>query len=802
MGRWLAASGIAVAGTWAEGAAVLRGVDAAGGLELRAEEPWRFEKLRVVAAGEERAAGELVFRPELKRDGAGRWSGRVDKLRWAEAAGRGVEGALEGTWNEADGAYSGAVDLRAALPAGDPGPVEAGPLTVTLKAKAGSVAPKVGQVEELALVVSGADGELASLRSAGAWLYVRRPNGELLANSAGAWVLKTAALPLAWAGPYLPPGLEVAGDLQAFEGLLTTTLGVYQMRPLRLLSVRGLTVKQDGDILVNEADCSFYPGLDFRVAHALRPEFALAWDASAHATDGTVETRGRRALQFELAGGAVGDLEVALPKTIDVVLRGDVAALRALSPVAAARLPAAGRFVARADGDMLGTEPMRMWARVEDVPAPGGARMLAPLEAEARGKVDGRARVANFDVALRMGEGAAAGDLAFAVKFAPGEGTLRIDSTLRGRRWDLTETQAWAKALNGVEAPTAAAEEAAADAGAAPRVATSIGGPVWGPLRGSFELELGELLLAPYRVEKLRGRAELDERALTVTGLGGEMFSGRLSGDLVLRHEPGAEGGDHALKADFSIQQFDTARVVQEVFPNEFGMLDAKVDLRAAVKGRGFRLWDLTERAEADFTVEGKGVARLTHPDARTASTLLVMGGVFTLSPELRALGRLLRKFAEMPVDDLRIEGGRSADGALHLSRVRLDSPQARLEGTGEVAAAEGVALPARPLRLRLGLRARDETGLILGRMRLLEKGADAEGYRRVAGAVEVRGEAGRPDASELYDLLARGAAGSRGTWGLIMRRVQREVERQQAKEAREAGATKPKQPEEAEKQT
>jgi hypothetical protein len=44
-----------------------------------------------------------------------------------------------------------------------------------------------------------------------------------------------------------------------------------------------------------------------------------------------------------------------------------------------------------------------------------------------------------------------------------------------------------------------------------------------------------------------------------------------------------------------------------------------------------------------------------------------------------------------------------------------------------------------------------------------------------------VKGEVGRPDASPLYDLLAKGVLGSRGTWGLIMRKVQQEVEKQRA---------------------
>ncbi|MCU0792501.1 MAG: hypothetical protein MUE42_06555, partial [Opitutaceae bacterium] len=94
---------------------------------------------------------------------------------------------------------------------------------------------------------------------------------------------------------------------------------------------------------------------------------------------------------------------------------------------------------------------------------------------------------------------------------------------------------------------------------------------------------------------------------------------------------------------------------------------------------------------------------------------------------------------------------------------------------------------PARDLLLTLGLSARDETGVILGRMRLLEKKEDADGFRRLTQSVAVKGQAGRPDAGELYDLFARGVAGSRGTWGLIMRKVQREVEKQQALAAKTA---------------
>lgn len=804
LSRW--AGGKVLAGRWARGAGLVKATDAAGGLGFQAEDSWRFEDLRVAKAGaKDRAgpvlfAGDIALRPEVARSGAGLWSGRVAELRVAETSGRVISGEVEGIWNESDGDHGGRVELRAELPAGSLAPEVIGPLAVELKARAAMAAPKVGQIDGLALVVARAETneELASVRSdGGGWLYVRRAGGEVVLNSLGPWRLKVAAMPLAWAKECLPPELELSGDLQPFECMLLAEIGKYKVRPTKPLEVRNLTVNRGGEELLREARVAFYPGLDLRVVHTFKPEFQIVWEGEVHATDGLIEGSAGRAFEWELATGFVGSPETTLPKTIDLVARGDFAAWRGVAPTLAAQLPTEGKFATRIDGDLLGADPVAVWTRIEGVPGAEPGRVLMPLEVSARGKVDGRKREANFDVALEMGEGAQAGDLAFAVKLALGDvdKTLRVDSALRGRRWDLTETLAWASAWSGAPAERAPksdieakkAEVVASGEGSKANVTTPLGSAVWGALRGRFDLEVGELLMAPYRVEKLRGRIELEERLLAVSDLGGEMFAGRLGGAFTLAYEPGAEGGDHALEGAFRIEQFDTARVVQEVFPNEYGLLDARVNLRAGVHGRGFRLRDLVERAEADFSVDGKGVARLTHPDARTASTLLVMGGVLTLSPELRALGRLLRKFAEMPVDDLRIEGGRTADGSLKLSQVRFNSPQARLEGEGEVAAMDGVPLPARPLSLQLGLSAKDETGVILGRMKLLEKKADADGFRKLTQPIKVRGEAAKPDASELYDLLARGAAGSRGTWGLIMRKVQRELEKQQAKAEKEA---------------
>ncbi|MCU0792737.1 MAG: hypothetical protein MUE42_07785, partial [Opitutaceae bacterium] len=513
--RWL--DGKALDGVWAEGVATIRTAEEAGGFLMEAERPWRFANLRVAdETGAVLFAGEASLRPAMGLAGDGRLTGAIEELSVKDANGRALAGKLSGWWAEAEEGYGAEVELRAELPAGDVAPKEFGALAVELRAKAGSVAKRVGQVERFSLVASNADGELAALRGEGGWLYAQRPTGEVLVNSLEAWTLTTAPVRLERLAVFFPEGVEAEGEIAETEFLVMAEMGVWKMRPKKPLAVRGLTATRGGVDVARAVDVALYPGLDLRTPHVLKPALQLAWEASLHATEGRVNTPGGRALEFEAALGMMGDLENALPQTVDVVARGDVAAARAGFPEATAGWPAAGRFTARIDGDMLGKAPLEAWARIEAVPAAEGGRLLAPLEMVASGQVNGNERTASFDVAVRMGDGEAAGDLAFGVKLALEDATLRLDSALRGKRWDVTESLAWARAMGGA----AVVEEAVIAEEPAPRAgtvaATPLGSAFWGPLRGSFELDIGELWMTPYRVEGLRGRVAVEERALVV----------------------------------------------------------------------------------------------------------------------------------------------------------------------------------------------------------------------------------------------------------------------------------------------
>ncbi len=243
---------------------------------------------------------------------------------------------------------------------------------------------------------------------------------------------------------------------------------------------------------------------------------------------------------------------------------------------------------------------------------------------------------------------------------------------------------------------------------------------------------------------------------------------------------PTAPNGDHVLNGKFLIEQFETARAIQTVFPNDYGSLDARLDLAATFRGAGYRWPQLLDGSTGEFTLTAHdGVARLQHRQRGTASTVLALAGTIGFSSELRALGRLLKKFAEMPVERLRVSGGRDATGNFTLDEFRLDSPQARLFGRGHVLADVTTPLAGRKLDLSLELQAKDEVAVILGNMQLLEKQAQPDGFRRMKQPFTVGGEVGKPDISPLYEMLARAVEGSKGTWSLIMRKVQREIEKQ-----------------------
>lgn len=674
------------------------------------------------------------------------------------------------------------VELQAELPALPGSEGAFGALTATLRAKAHNESEKLVAMDEFDLRVRDAEREIAAVTAPEPFVFGLSNSDMVVVATIAPLRLSVAEVPLAWAKAWVAP-LELEGVLEPCEFAVTAKMTKFLVRPLKPVSVRGLSARSGSTELAREAAFSFFPGLDLTLICLPVPEFTLAMQGTAHLTSGAVEVAGTRAMEVDVAVGFLGNDKMVLPSGLELTSRVDLGALAKVPALAGRGLPAAGSVVARVNGDLLGKAPIEMWTRVEGVPAADGARVLPAVEVESHGKVSVEDGFFG-DVAVSMETQPRMTEAKFEMRMNPKDAMLQVASTFRSGFFDAGEALEWAKVFEPAAVETRATEDRTEKNAPTGRTYSQLGVPFWSGIRGYFDLEIGALRSGPYLIEGMRGRLELGDRALELSDLSGSMFAGRWGGNVRIDYRPEDKEADHALTGEFRIEQFDSSRVVQTVFPEELSSVEAKIDVRSTVRSRGNALPELIEKAAGEFAVEGReGVVRLKVPKQELAATAAVFGGTILLSPELRALGRLLKKFAEMPVDEIRISGERTAEGEVALRELKIESPQAKLVAKGRIPAVEGEPLMNRPLELSIDLAAKDEMAVILGGMSLIEKKPRADGYRELKETFMLRGKAGEPDTGPLYDLLAKAVVGSKGTWGFLMRKVQGEVDKMKAKE-------------------
>ena len=784
--RWL--PNRQLTGTWAAGESVLRRAETGRGFVFTTSTPWTWTNLGFAAGGQALFRGRARFAPEFTL-GEERSTVRVHRLELADDADNRISGEATFAWREREKKFATTLALDGDFPALPGSRDTFGPLTARLRAEAHSLEEKISQVDTFRLEVTRAEGPLFTLASPQPFRFAAKPNGEFVVTAPAPLTVDTARIPLVWLRPWLPADATLAGMLEPTRLLLLAEPQHFRLRATQPVSITDFSYARHGLPGVQQANGKFFPGVDFRLEHQFQPTFQLGYGGRLYANEGTLDVAGARAIDFEGALGFIGNDQRLLPDQLDLAARIDFSALHRVPLLAENGMPAAGELVLRANGN-LREDPPEFWARLSGVPSADRRRTLPTLEISARGRVeiaaDTIAQSVHFDVATRLATTPTPSEASFQLDVALAQKALPVTSVLRSKFFDVGELMALADAFSPPRPPPSAAP--------APAVAETVvlappdpalplnhgplGVPFWGGLRGSFALELAAVQFHPYRIDGVRGRLALTDRSLTLDDLAGEIFAGRWSGGLRVGYDPAAKTDDHTLAGEFKIEQFDTARAIRTAFPNDFGSLETRLDLSASVAGAGNRWWQLLDRTSGEFSLDAQGgTARLTHPQLGTASTLLALAGTLSFSSELRALGRLVRKLGEMPVERLRVSGARDTSGSLVLREFRLDSPQVRLLGRGRVPAVEGVPLVARKLDLTVELTAKDEMAVILGNMKLLEKRPRPDGFLPMKQPFAIGGEVGQPDPSPLYDMLARAVDGSSGTWSLIMRKVQKELE-------------------------
>ncbi len=795
--RWLPP--YQLAGTLAAGESVLRSsVD--GQLTFETTTPWRLVETSVGVGGKTFFAGEASVAPDIAIH-ADRYTAELRNLEASHRDGSRIHGSISAEARAQDRKASTTIALDAELPALPHSATTFGPLFATLRARSHNETDTIVVVDAFELRVRNRDRELLALNAPAPFLVGMSGSGMLTAGTVAPLTLTTDELPLAWLKPWLD-GIEAEGTLQPAEFALTAQLTKFLLRPVKPVHVRDFSARVAGRDIAHEMAFTASPGLDLTLICMPFPTFQLGYSGIAHLTHGTVDVGGKRAVDVDAALSFIGNDQTILPNAIDYTTRADFAELSRVPALAGSGLPTRGTLVARAHGDMLGQAPIEAWMRLEGLPASDNSRVLPALEITASGKVSRQQTVAG-SVEVRLETLPRITDAKFDAALNLTAGKLEIASGFHSQFFDAAEALAFWEGLYSPPAPPeknspptasrSGAMTAKLETPARKPTYAQLGVPFWSHLRGHFDLDLGRVRFAPYQIDRLRGRLDLREHELVLGNLSGEMFAGRWSGQLRVDYHPENKTADHAASGEFRIEQFDSARVVQTVFPTELASVDAKIDVRSTVRSRGNALFELIDRAEGDFTIDGRqGIVRLTAPKQDFAATAAVFGGTVLLSPELRALGRLLKKFAEMPVDQLRVSGARNESGDVQLREFRIDSPQARLLAHGKISAREGEPLMNRPLELSIELAAKEEMAVILGGMSLLEKKPRADGYRSLKEPFELRGKAGAPDTRPLYDLFARAVLGSKGTWGFLMRKAQEKMNKTKPPAAQKPTVTLP----------
>jgi hypothetical protein len=787
--RWV--PGYAVGGRIAAGRSVLQSAPD-GRLTLVTPTPWQLRNATFGVGGKVFFTGDAQVTPEVAFH-AQRVQAALRAISAVDRNGNRIRGDITAVASLQDRKASTAVAFDAELPALPHARETFGTLLASLQLKSHNESDKIAIVDEFDLRVRNAHGELARLNAPAPFVAGLSNSGLFTVGTVEPLQLTTGEIPLAWLRPWIP-AVEAEGTLQPTEFALTAQLTKFLVRPIKPLHVRGFGARIAGRDIARQMEFAVYPGLDLTLICVPFPAFQLAYSGTAHLTNGSVDVAGVRAVDVDAALSFIGNDRQVLPSGIEYSTRADFAALARVPALAGRGLPARGSLVARVNGDMLGKAPLELWSRVEGVPDAKHTRVLPALEISATGKVSpDRTLAAN--IGLRLDTQPRVTDARFDAHLHLTAGKLEIASGFKSEFFDAGEALA---VLEGLYSPTPAPAPVQTQPAPKPRSGSTapptyaqLGVPFWSHLRGHFDLDLGTVRYAPYQIDQVRGRLDLRERELVLSQLQGEMFAGRWSGGVRVDYDGSDAAADHRLTGEFRIAQFDSARVVQTVFPTELASVDAKIDVRSTVRSRGNALFELLDRTAGEFTVEGKqGIVRLNVPKQEMAATAAVFGGTVLLSPELRALGRLLKKFAEMPVDQLRISGARHETGEVQLTEFSIDSPQARLVARGTIPAAADEPLMNRPLQLSIDLAAKDEMAVILGGMKLIDPKPRADGYRPLKEPFELRGKAGEPDTRPLYDLLAKAVLGSKGTWGFLMRKVQEQVNKMKPASATQPNAS------------
>jgi len=638
----------------------------------------------------------------------------------------------------------------------------------------------------------------------------RAEGSEWLVSSPQPLRFTTGAWPLARLNPLLASRrIAIGGVIPPTELHLWFSPRHVRLESKAPLAVAGFHLERDGRILLDRALLRFGIALDLDVEHRLLPVFQMKSSAVLRVADGVAEAQGSRVARFDGQLRVTANEHGGSPRDLSGSLWLDLGALGRMPVLAGAGLPPKGELTMSFKKSQTKLQSVEFSGKLDRVVGRDGAPVPA-LILTGRGGGDVDRRLGGFGVRATLMSSPRPSDLHFGIQVDFRKlSLLDVSSRLEGSYVDVDAVRKFAAAFapgtsvapappanvaadekgqasDKVDAAfrrvplTKRSREAASTFGRGPTPSSLPGGPPWGGVRGHFVLAIKTVVLQPYTIENLGGRFDVTAVSVALSGLSGDLLGGKWSADISTRYRKGDPAGEEAFDSRFRVVQFDAGSAARMRFPNPSAGLAGRLDLDVTLSSRANRWDDLLPHAAGRFALVGHGgLIRLTIPKQEMISNGLIVGGTVTFSSELRALGRLVRRLSEVPIDRLEASGTLTPDGQLHLEQMRLESPELRLAATGKVDNAKSRDLLGQPLSVQATLAASGDLAVILRGMHLLNPAA-ADGYGLMNRPFLIAGTIGQPDFHPLYDLLAQAVGNSHGTWGMLMRTVQAEVDKRQ----------------------
>ncbi len=309
--------------------------------------------------------------------------------------------------------------------------------------------------------------------------------------------------------------------------------------------------------------------------------------------------------------------------------------------------------------------------------------------------------------------------------------------------------------------------------------------PFWGDWTGRVSISLDHVRTEGGELADVGGVFTLDHGSIQLEGgRGGPAGHSLTNMTGTLGFDAAAEY-PYILKAGVAPTKEEAASILPAPHPGIDPVFEGRFTVERTFTGKGTSLADLVARTQEEFRLaSSSGIVRILKADVADSlqeaptpkgeDTLATVGSVVgsvmgarrnvldsgktKLSPTTEAVLDLTYQVAEIGYDSVKITAFKASDGVIRIAEIDMVSPEVRLRGTGQIAAAKGIALADQAIALDLQLGAQGKTEELLKKAGLLTGRKDELGYSAFGQNVHLGGTLAQIDASQWNALLIKAA--------------------------------------------